>query len=80
MHLELVLVGLVALAAAAPIDKAGDKSMAGYEPYTKYETYYETYNPYPKEVEEEAEKVSRRTLSIHPKTLACERVTTDIQR
>ena len=58
MHLGLVLAGLAAIVAAAPIEKASDTSMAGYEPYTGYDVYYTTYDPYPVATEEEAAKVS----------------------
>jgi hypothetical protein len=58
MHLGLVLAGLAAIVAAAPTAKAGDTSMAGYEPYEGYNVYYETYTPYPAATEEEAAKVS----------------------
>jgi hypothetical protein len=58
MHLGLILVGLAALAVAAPVDK----SMAGYEPYTDYKVYYTTYDPYPASIEEEAAKVSTQPL------------------
>jgi hypothetical protein len=58
MHLGLVLAGLAAIVAAAPIKKAGDTSMAGYEPYADYKVYYTIYTPYSAATEEEAAKVS----------------------
>jgi hypothetical protein len=71
MHLKLVLVGLAALAAAAPVDKASDESMAGYDPYAKYGVYYETYTPYPASVEEEAAKMGMLKRDLNERGYGC---------
>lgn len=39
MHIELMLVGLVAIAAAVPIDMAEDVKYAKYTPYSGYNPY-----------------------------------------
>ena len=63
MHLELILVGLAALTAAAPLDKISDSSMhqAQDTDYTKYAGYrpYYSYEPYSSAVEAEAAKMQQ---------------------
>jgi hypothetical protein len=76
MQFQLILAGLAAFAAAAPMEPASDdKSMKGYTPYTSYgSAYYETYTPYSASVEEEGAKVSSLHYipdpsSYHPRPL-----------
>jgi hypothetical protein len=66
MHLQLILVGLAALTAAAPLDKISDSSMhqAQDTDNTKYADYhpYHSYEPYSSAVEAEAAKMQQGKL------------------
>jgi hypothetical protein len=70
MHLELLFVGLAALAAAAPVDKISDDSMhqAQDTAYTKYAGYrpYYSYAPYSSAVEAEAAKMQQGIFLVRP--------------
>ncbi|KAG9195528.1 hypothetical protein G6011_00649 [Alternaria panax] len=71
MHLQLVLAGLAALTAAAPLNKISDSEMhqAQDTNYTKYAGYlpYYNYGPYSPAVEAEAAKMQQEPGATNTK-------------
>ncbi|RYN37989.1 hypothetical protein AA0112_g4239 [Alternaria arborescens] len=71
MHLVIVIVGLVALTAAAPLEKISDTEIhqAQDKDYTKYAGYhpYYSYGPYSSEAEAEAAKTQQGSEAANMK-------------